>query len=66
VLYYIKHINSYPELIDENLAAMDALSSENIIREGGLKKRGRNSFKDKYFMLDRRCIYYGASKRSIF
>jgi len=50
------------QVMDENLPALDAIRKQDIIREGGLKIKGSDEFKDRYFVLDRNCIYFGHRK----
>lgn len=54
-----------PGLVDDNVSVMEAIKDEEIIREGGLKKFSANKWKDRYFILDSKCIYYGKSKKTL-
>ena len=50
--------------MEDNVLA-DKNPSEEMIREGVLKKFSHNKWSDRYFILDAKCIFYGKDKKSI-
>lgn len=50
--------------IEDNVLGERNLT-EDMIREGSLKKSSKNNWVDRYFILDAKCIYYGKDKKTI-
>ena len=44
---------------------MEAVIGGSSIREGGLKKKSTDSWVDRYFVLDSKCMFYGKDRRSL-
>lgn len=53
-----------PPPMEDNVLS-DKNPSEEMIREGVLKKFSNNKWSDRYFILDAKCIFYGKDKKNI-
>ena len=62
--FVAKKCSSSPVPMEDNVLA-DKNPSEEMIREGVLKKYSNNKWSDRYFILDAKCIFYGKDKKNI-
>jgi PH domain/Ras association (RalGDS/AF-6) domain len=62
--FVAKKCLSVPAPMEDNVLS-DKNPSEEMIREGVLKKYSKGKWSDRYFILDAKCIFYGKDKKSI-
>jgi hypothetical protein len=51
--------------VDENLAVKSVLQGARVLREGPMKKLGKGTFADRYFLLDEKHFYYARTAKLV-